>query len=636
MKERLKKISFLLAIMALSFAVSFYDLNGIYFLLAIPLNLSLLYYDRKHYIFGVLGMLIASFLLTPRILPIIVMISSSFTYFLALILRHFKMPIRIRISSLGAAHGFMLSWMTHFSPLKTPTFNLLIIPPIVFFICYNFIDALIDLQGKEDFSLNRKQLIIYGSFLSVLLYNVHPAAWSFRTNIFLVILLNYLIIRVDSLAGAVTTLVCIVLNLPYNLNPEIIFLVIPLIFSIKQVKKNHYMGALIYFAINLVVAYSVGDLTYLYEALLANVFILLIPEKLINFLEKFVVEPRDYELKLYQQNYYTSLNRNRKIQRVIDSLQEVLRKNPHMKKANREIILDDLTFLGNKLKEEENTLHLKENILTGLSYAKKDVIALRIVSDYLNNYQVCLEIENEELSQEQILASLEDNLKVKLKLTDAYHNEVMNYDRYFFVNEEKLSFNLSIKQRSKEKDSCGDSYMSFNTKNKKYLMISDGMGHGSRASIDSAQALLILKNLIELGMDPIRAIVSCNAIICDQGEEKFNTLDLLEYDTFSGTFYLYKNGSGTTYLKYDNKIEKKVSENLPLGIVENINVDKLNLEVNTGQIILTSDGLKKDLTDFLKNHKGHSINGLANDILNYEGKQVDDDQTIVVINVVKR
>ena len=48
----------------------------------------------------------------------------------------------------------------------------------------------------------------------------------------------------------------------------------------------------------------------------------------------------------------------------------------------------------------------------------------------------------------------------------------------------------------------------------------------------------------------------------EKEEEKFNTLDLLEYDIKENKLSLFKNGSGTTYLKRGAIVEKIQSENL--------------------------------------------------------------------------
>ena len=68
---------------------------------------------------------------------------------------------------------------------------------------------------------------------------------------------------------------------------------------------------------------------------------------------------------------------------------------------------------------------------------------------------------------------------------------------------------------------------------------------------------------------------------------------------------------------------------------QKINVEKIKLNIDSKYIVLTSDGIKSDLTEIIKNSKGKSSKTLAQEILSYEGDKVDDDQTIVVINVIK-
>jgi stage II sporulation protein E len=390
---------------------------------------------------------------------------------------------------------------------------------------------------------------------------------------------------------------------------------------------------MIYLATNLFFIVYLNARDYLIEIIIVTLVMLVIPKKFFYYIRKLIIDPKDYQIKRYQENYYHSLQKNLRIQKIITYLQDKIKNNPRMRKSSKEIILSNMNFLNNKLKEEENDDY-KETIIARLNNHDIETISLKICSDFLNSYSVFIETSKSE--EEAIKNILEDILNVRLKREKKYIHKLINSYRYVFVNEEKINFNLAIKQRSKEANSCGDSYLKFYTKNKKYLLISDGMGHGKKASKDSSEALHLLENFIELGMSPKDAIVSCNALIYDKNKEIFNTLDLLEYDCFNNKAYLYKNGSGVTYLKNSESVEKIISENLPLGIVENIKVDKLTLDIDSGYIILTSDGVKKDLTEMLKNMNDKKANLVSNEILNYEGEKVEDDQTIVVINVIKK
>jgi stage II sporulation protein E len=265
-----------------------------------------------------------------------------------------------------------------------------------------------------------------------------------------------------------------------------------------------------------------------------------------------------------------------------------------------------------------------------------ELIGFKIFSDYFYNYKVVLEVKGNKNVIDCVIDMISSNLGVKLYTEYKYHNKVL--DSYYFIlkNDEKIKFNLSIKQRSKESGVCGDSYLVFNTKNKKYLLISDGMGHGKKASKESGQALLLLKDFIELGMSPKEAIIICNSLLYEKNKESFNTLDLFEYDSYEDKMSLYKNGSGLTYIKDKKRVERISSKNLPLGIVEEINVEKKSLSTDVDYIVLTSDGLKKDLSKVIFTAKRKNAKGLSEEILKYEGNNIEDDQTIVVISVIKK
>jgi hypothetical protein len=360
-----------------------------------------------------------------------------------------------------------------------------------------------------------------------------------------------------------------------------------------------------------------------------------VSNEIFSYLKKFIVDPHDYELKLYQRSYYKCLNKNKQIYKVINLLENQMKEKETTSLKNKEHLYNAMQFLTNKLKEEED-IELKNTITRQIGYMNVELIGFKIFSDYFYNYKVVLEVKGNKNVIDCVIDMISSNLGVKLYTEYKYHNKVL--DSYYFIlkNDEKIKFNLSIKQRSKESGVCGDSYLVFNTKNKKYLLISDGMGHGKKASKESGQALLLLKDFIELGMSPKEAIIICNSLLYEKNKESFNTLDLFEYDSYEDKMSLYKNGSGLTYIKDKKRVERISSKNLPLGIVEEINVEKKSLSTDVDYIVLTSDGLKKDLSKVIFTAKRKNAKGLSEEILKYEGNNIEDDQTIVVISVIKK
>lgn len=635
MNSKTRELIVAIIIMFVMFVTSFCDFNGVYFILCIPIMSALVAYKNSYLLYGGLGMFIAACLIRFPTLPIILTATFALSCLISAFLNKFKLSPRVHLSILGIFFGFALSWTIHFSPLHGPIVNLLFAPVLTYFLCYYVCNINFEFKSREKFSLTRKELMIIAFLFNSILFHLDLSLWGFKITFVILLIISYMLLKIDSLVGMVACLFCIIFNLTSGEYLMMALYLLTLIFALKPLNINRYCGGIVYLLVSSATLLYFNDIVLIREIIFATITILFIPEKIFLHLGKYVIEPQDYELKLYQESYYKCLNRNKKIQRVMNALENQIQKNPKMKKNTKDIILQDMQFLSDKLKEEDN-IHLKQNILNDLQFNHANVLGLKLYSDYLDNYKIIIEVKNSEIGIEKIIDILQNHLVVKLKKSHSYYNRIICSQKYIIVNNQKLEFNYYIKQRSKESGSCGDNYLCFNVKNKKYTLVSDGMGHGKKASKESGEALFLLKNFIELGMGPNDSIILCNAVLVDKDEETFNTLDLLEYNVFDNELYLYKNGSGATYLKTDEGVEKIVSENLPLGIIEKIKVEKVKLNINSKYIVLTSDGIKNDLTDVIKNSKCKNAKALAQEILSYEGDKVEDDQTIVVINVIKK
>ncbi len=633
MNSKSKEISINLLIILVMMIASFSDFNGAYFILAIPLLAVLAGYKNSYFIYGLLGMFIVSLILNVAIFPIVLLVTFLSTWLFSIILTSFKLSAREHLSISGAFFGFVLSVLFYLC-CKQPLVNIIFVPLLSYFLCYYVTNMSFQFKSRENFSLTRKELTLVSFFISSIIFQLNVNIWNFNVSLVLLIVTTYVLMKMDFSIAIIATVLCLM----FNLNSREILLtgvyLLTFVFALRPVNLNRYLGSLIYiFACSAFLIYF-KNILLLREAAFSTMVIIFIPDRVSIYLSKYVVDPKDYELKLYQQSYYRCLNRNKKIQKVMNSLESQMKNNPNLKKSNKDIVLQNMKFLSDKLKEEED-IHIKSHILNDLKYSKIDVVGLKINIDYLDNYFIDIEIKNNDINLDKIIEILENRLDIKLKEERCYFNRIINTHRYIIVNNQKLLFNHHIKQRSKDGGICGDNYLYFNIKNKKYILVSDGMGHGKKASKESSEALFLLKSFIELEMKPKDAIVLCNALLVDKDKEIFNTLDLLEYDIFSNELFLYKNGSGITYLKTSEGVKKVLSENLPLGIVEQINVEKLKFDTDVDFIVLTSDGIKKDLTSFIENSKGKNSKQLAQEIMNYEGDSNDDDQTIVVINVIK-
>ena len=102
---------------------------------------------------------------------------------------------------------------------------------------------------------------------------------------------------------------------------------------------------------------------------------------------------------------------------------------------------------------------------------------------------------------------------------------------------------------------CGDSYCNFlNGMGKYNVIISDGMGTGCEASMQSLITASLMKRFVELGMDFNSSLKILNSalMINSKNEETLSTLDVVSIDLFSGNTKFMKAGSPITFLIKNN------------------------------------------------------------------------------------
>jgi stage II sporulation protein E len=144
---------------------------------------------------------------------------------------------------------------------------------------------------------------------------------------------------------------------------------------------------------------------------------------------------------------------------------------------------------------------------------------------------------------------------------------------------------------------CGDNYLIKQLDNSRIIAaISDGMGKGLNANIQSSNTLRMIDQITSMNIKTDTALQILNTMIYIQDyQEVYSTLDFIEINRQDGEALLYKAGGTTTYLFHQNGEYKKINnENLPFGIEEIINTKKIKLE-NNDLILLASDGVFENI-----------------------------------------
>ena len=96
----------------------------------------------------------------------------------------------------------------------------------------------------------------------------------------------------------------------------------------------------------------------------------------------------------------------------------------------------------------------------------------------------------------------------------------------------------------------GDAYRSLTTDTGRFVLIlSDGMGTGGNAAVDSAMTSDLLRRLLEAGVGCDAALKIVNsALLLKSGEETLATADVAAVDLFTGRAEFYKAGAAPTFL----------------------------------------------------------------------------------------
>ena len=161
-------------------------------------------------------------------------------------------------------------------------------------------------------------------------------------------------------------------------------------------------------------------------------------------------------------------------------------------------------------------------------------------------------------------------------------------------------FQVAAATSSDTKDESGDSMLTCNLPDGRLaIILSDGMGKGLKAQVESQAVVKLLRKLLKNGVQPSRAIKIVNKRLVGV-EESFATVDLTIIDKCIGTASLYKMGATTSFLVRDKKVKKIEQAALPVGMIKSVKASQLKVKLSPGDtLVIVSDGIteadKKDL-----------------------------------------
>lgn len=186
---------------------------------------------------------------------------------------------------------------------------------------------------------------------------------------------------------------------------------------------------------------------------------------------------------------------------------------------------------------------------------------------------------------------------------------------------------------------------------KKGVALSDGMGSGEKAFKESTMVVEMLEELLEAGFPVKTAIQMLNtALVIGREEVHFSTIDVSIFDLYSGKCEIVKAGGATTFIKRKDGVEEVTSVALPIGVLQDIEIDAKEVELDAGDfVIMVTDGVMDALAaagqeELMKTvieesdiqnprELAHFIMGK---VLEASGVVPADDMTILVVGIWKR
>ncbi len=140
----------------------------------------------------------------------------------------------------------------------------------------------------------------------------------------------------------------------------------------------------------------------------------------------------------------------------------------------------------------------------------------------------------------------------------------------------------------------GDSCLSFSFgHNKQALIISDGMGKGSRAQAESRLVVVTLARLLEAGFDVDVAMKTVNAVLmAGSSGDMFATVDLAIIDKESGRAQIFKMGAASTFVKHEGRVSALKRPAPPVGILDGVKLEYIDVKLKKGELlVMVSDGV---------------------------------------------
>ncbi len=298
-----------------------------------------------------------------------------------------------------------------------------------------------------------------------------------------------------------------------------------------------------------------------------------------------------------------------------------------------------------------NKYDYKHSIEKRLSIVfKENGILVKSICVFLNNngkYEVIIKKSSfsNYIKTNNIDALINEVLPVNMQLT-TNSKEILHYIQHYKYN---VLYSVASLKKS-ENTFSGDTFSILESNDGDVtLTLCDGMGSGELANKYSTLTIELFEDFINASFDKKTAIELVNSmLLIREDSEFFSSLDACTINKYNGLLTTYKVGASSTYILRNNQVEAIQSKTLPIGILNNIEVEINDMQLLSGDIvIMMTDGVidsnytvsdkESWLSNKLCNCKLKTPQSIANFLIEETKKQyrgyAQDDCTILVSKI---
>jgi stage II sporulation protein E len=236
---------------------------------------------------------------------------------------------------------------------------------------------------------------------------------------------------------------------------------------------------------------------------------------------------------------------------------------------------------------------------------------------------------------------LSRELKRPMRRRDTGCGAPAGHCRLEFGESGALRVQSASAQKSAAGGVCGDSWCCRAVDAGSFLMaVSDGMGSGDRAAVESTATIQLLRHFYEAGFpDDIIFRTINSVLLLRTSSETYATVDMCLLDLIECRARFIKIGAAPSFILRGGRVYTISEPSLPLGILDNVQPAAVTRRIEDGDaIVLMSDGAAGDgkwVEEALPRLGGLSQQAIAERLLalSFKHQPRSDDRTVVVARI---